>query len=740
MRAGHAAGREQEGAGWTRGGVRWARDGVRRARAGRFAVVLASLTVAGAAGLAHQDRAAAQETVRGIFVSPTVACRSAPESTAVVVGTFTKTGNTYREIVAVGDSATDRSGARWVSVEAFQGPLRRCWVPESVVVPDSGPDVLLAVADHLLTSPGGYALQDWVAVYNDFRSRRYRDDVDRSALLTLRRLEVLMVALRLAQTGWGDADQRAWAWIESLGDEVEYAADPRGRMRWVVSRDTLEALYDAHAGGPLAEEILWKIARYHHDPDPCNVDSVCAFDLARGVSRYWLAYPRGSFLADAIRAALGRLGGSNSRIGSGGILQRCEAARDAEPDSWLVEAWERQGWETGGFAASRRLLATLGEVAEGDKAPLVRYIGEVERCADEVAAGRLGGVGATAGPEAPSAEADDEAPSAAAEDEAPSAAADEEAVKATRELAVVARGVRCRSVPSLSAPGQSRVLLGEPFTTDRPDTVVDGDAWVSASRWMDCWVPRSLTEVAGSEEHVLAIADHFLDSGERRTLDHSLRVFNTLNSRHNGYRAVVDGSALLTLRRLQVLGEVLTSLNTFSADALSRGWANQTEDVWMWSIGASWYVREEAFEEAFETHRESPWAEDILWALATEPAPHDCEGDFGCSARVVALNRLARYWTVYPEGRHTAWAIEAAADGLGGFLEICRAAVDAEPESREARQWGWVGWGARSAETARELRATLQGVGEADRAPLEELLDGLDRCAARVASGAGSRA
>lgn len=699
MPAGNGAGREQTSVGRAIAGVR-----------------RASLTAAAAAALALPDPAAAQGPVRGTLVSPSVACRAAPDGGSVVVGILAKTGNTHRETVVVGDSATDRSGARWVSVEVPQGPLGRCWVEERVVVPGWGPDVLLAVANHLLTAPGGYALQDWVAVYNDFRSPRYREDVDRSAILTLRRLEVLMVALQLAQAGWGQMDPRAQAWVESIGDEVEYAADRRGTERWVVGRDTLEALYDAHRDEPIAEEILWKIVRYPYDLNKCNLDSGCAFDVAQGFSRYWLAYPRGSFLSEAIWTALGHLDGRTSRIGSRGILQPCEAARDAAPDSWWIEAWERLDWESEGFAASRRFLATLSEVAEEDKAPLVRYIDEVERCAVEVGARRpLREVEAEEGVSEQGAEA-----------------GQDPGVVATRELAVIARGVPCRSAPSRAARGNSPLLLGVPFTTDRPDTIVDGEAWVSGSRWRDCWVPRSLTAAAGSEEHVLAIADHFLDSSERRTLDHSLRTFNLLNSRHHGYRAAVDSSALLTLRRLQVLGEVLTTIGTFTADALARGWANQMEEVRMWSIGASWFVRDEAFEEAFEKHRESPWAEDILWELASGPTPHDCEGDFACTARVQVVNALARYWMEYPGGRHVAWAAEAAADGLGGFLETCRAAVGAEPESREAMWWEYVGWDPRGAETAREIRATLREVGEADRAPLMELLDGLNRCAAEV--------
>lgn len=618
---------------------------------GRIGIGLFTVKIAVAAGITLPTPVAAQQPLRGILVSPSVACRAAPFSSAVVVGNLTKTGDAYREGVMVGDSTTDPSGARWVSVEVLQGPLGRCWVPERTVIADSGADVLLAMADHLLAAPEGHALHDWVAVHNYFGSPRYREEVDASAALTLRRLEVLTVAVRLAQAGWGELDPRAVAWIESLGEEVEYSADRRGRMRWVVGRDTLDALYDAHREEPLAEEILWKTVRYPYDLNDCIRDSGCVFDLALGVSAYWLAYPRGSFVSEAIWTALGHIDERNSRSGGRGILQTCETARDAEPDSWWMEAWGRLEWESEGFPASRRLLATLSEVADEDKAPLVRYLGEVDRCAAEV-------------------------------------------------------GAR-RPLPEAEPEG------------DEPET------------------PGADSEPAGSEEHVLAVADHFLASGERRTLDHSLRIFNLLNSRHHGYRGVVDGSALLTLRRLQVLGEVLATIDRYSADALTRGWTAQMEEVRMWSIGVSWYVRDEAFEKAFEEHRDTPRAEDILWELATGPAPHDCEGAFTCNARVEVMNKLARYWLEYPGGRYAVRAVEIAAGRLSGFLKTCRAAVGAEPESREARWWEYVDWETRGAAAASEIRASLRELADAVRAPLVELLDGLDRCAAEMSSEVG---
>ena len=306
----------------------------------------------------------------------------------------------------------------------------------------------------------------------------------------------------------------------------------------------------------------------------------------------------------------------------------------------------------------------------------------------------------------------------------------------TRALAITVPGVACRFVPSRTARTSSVHRLDTHFTTDRPDSIVDGEAWVSVPNWWGCWIPVSETAPSETDEHLIAIADRFLASGGGRTLDHSLRVYNVLSSRHNGYRDQVNRSAILTLRRLQVLREALLNLGGHADGALELGWASQLEDeVRFWSIGASWFVREEAIRSAFETHRASEAAEDILWEFATGPAPRDCEGDFSCAAERGVTQNLARYWAEYPRGRHVAQAVAIAAARLNGFLEGCNAALEAEPGSREADLWEWMSWDPRGAEEVRKIRATLGEVEDGDKAPLVELLDGLDLCADRHGPG-----
>lgn len=703
-----------------------------RSRVGFARAASLALAIAGTAGAGPSK---AQAPTWGLLVSPSVACRASPSHSASLADILTQTGDGWRERVTVRDSATDAAGESWVAVER-QLLRGRCWVPEALVVAADGASALLAMADRVLEAPDGHSLAHWVAVHNYFVHPAYQEEVAASPILGLRRLEVLMGALRVAQLRWADRpDPLVLAWLESLGDDVEYSPERRGRERWTVSRRALDGLYEEHRDDPAAEEILWRIVRYPYDPEQCLRRLKCLFDTALGgVSRYWIAYPDGAFVGEAVRAAVGRIDDLGSGIIGGSVLGVCEAARAAEPDPWRLEAWAGLAWDREGMAGARELRATLTAVGEEDKALLLDYLNEVERCAFEVGSRMpVEEPEPLAEPE-PVAETPAEVPAESTADPA-------EPVVETRELAVIAPDVVCRMQPSRTVSGYWVARLDEHFTTDRPDTVAGGEPWVAVPNWWGCWIPLSETAPAGTAEHVLAIADRFLSSGEGRTLDNSLRVYNVLASRHLGHRAVVDTSAVLTLRRLQVLGEVLNAINPsfYNTGALVRGWATQLGDeVRLWSIGGQWLVRGDALIRAYETHRESPWAEAILWEFATGPAPHDCEGSFSCPATVEVMNKLARYWTEYPRGRHVARAVEIAAARLGGFLDTCEAARGAEPGSREANWWEWVYWDRDGAEVAGEIRATLAEVGQSDRAPLLELLDGLDRCAAEV-GGVNSR-
>lgn len=151
-------------------------------------------------------------------------------------------------------------------------------------------------------------------------------------------------------------------------------------------------------------------------------------------------------------------------------------------------------------------------------------------------------------------------------------------------------------------------------------------------------------------------------------------------------------------------------------------------DLRYYEPAGGWSLRDEAVLSLYERYRGQPEAHEILWRIASAPALHDCEGDLACFIQAEALNRVARYWTDYPEGPRVTDAVARALDRLSHVLEGCGAARDAGEGSWLER----VGWEERGAEAVRQLRATLSGVGEADKEPLVGFLDDLESCAAEL--------
>ena len=320
----------------------------------------------------------------------------------------------------------------------------------------------------------------------------------------------------------------------------------------------------------------------------------------------------------------------------------------------------------------------------------------------------------------------------AVEDEAPaSPRAGPATPREGRELAVIAPDIACRTRPLRTAWSWTTLPVDLHFRTERADTSVAGESWVFVPG-QGCWVLAAHTAAGGTAEHVLALADRFLTSGEAWSFDNFLRVYTVLSGRNRGHREDVEASAILGLQRLQVLRGALRPLFPRGADALTRAWVGSLGDeVKLAHEGHSWTVSDEAYLDLYEKHRPDPFAEEILWEYASESVRRDCEGEFACDVRDFVINRLARYWIDFPNGRHIAKAVEQGRTELGHGLESCRAARGPEPDSREAGMWRWSGWEQTGEEIGRELLATLEAVSEEDKAPLLEVLEELDRCAAQ---------
>ena len=300
------------------------------------------------------------------------------------------------------------------------------------------------------------------------------------------------------------------------------------------------------------------------------------------------------------------------------------------------------------------------------------------------------------------------------------------------DLAIVAPDVACRPAPAEPPTANGPTLqLDYHFNTEHPDTVVAGEAWTFV--FDGCWMSKSLTAPGDTDEHVLAIADRFESTGDEWSKTNLLRAYNVLSSRNYGHRDMVEASAILSLRRLEVLDRWLTTFNRFGVDPLTRSIVRSLDaEVLYFEPGGSWILRDEAFLNLYEQHKDNPVAHEVLWKLANTWAPHDCEGQFACTFRVRVTKRWARYWIGYPRGPNVAEAVSTAQDILEYFLEGCRTSRNAAPESWQARWGEHVAWEYGGAEVAADLRASLTEVEEAIKAPLLDSLDELEACVAEV--------
>ncbi|MDE2974695.1 MAG: hypothetical protein OXU64_08265 [Gemmatimonadota bacterium] len=258
------------------------------------------------------------------------------------------------------------AGEQWTFVSR-----KGCWVQASLTAPGDTDEHVVRIAERFLTAPAGRSREDLLRVYNVLSGRRpgHGDALERSPVLSLRRLELLEGWLRTFSS-YG-ADPLALAVIRTLGADVGHF-EPGAQ--WFLRDDALLSLHERYRDHPRAHEILWKLATSTalHD---CAGDLAC-FIEAEVLDRaavYWLGYPEGPRVADAVARAVDRLNPE---------LEGCRAARDAEPGSWEARWLEVAGWEErGGAEAVGKLRTTLSEVGEAAKAPLVRLLDDLEGCA-----------------------------------------------------------------------------------------------------------------------------------------------------------------------------------------------------------------------------------------------------------------------------------------------------------------------------------------------------------------------
>ena len=222
------------------------------------------------------------------IIAPDVACRGAPATDPMLGGATLRLDHHFTAERA----DTTVSGDDWTFV--FDG----CWVPAYLTAPADSDEHILAIADRFLSASEGRSTENLLRVYNVLSGRNsgHRDAVEASGILGLRRLE--LIERWLATFNSLEADPLSRAVVRSLDEEVQHF-DPAGV--WILRDDALLTLYERHQGRPEAHEILWKLATSEAHED-CEGSFTCharSWVLDR-VARYWVAYPGGPHVAEAV--------------------------------------------------------------------------------------------------------------------------------------------------------------------------------------------------------------------------------------------------------------------------------------------------------------------------------------------------------------------------------------------------------------------------------------------------------
>lgn len=284
---------------------------------------------------------------------------------------------------------------------------------------------------------------------------------------------------------------------------------------------------------------------------------------------------------------------------------------------------------------------------------------------------------------------------------------------------ILGNGVACRASPTRSAEAVGALNFDDVRVNDRSDASGNQETWllVQSSRLRrPCWVLGTLTTTfdrGQPEIALLAVADHVLASSGGRDFPDIVRVHNLfLPGNTTWARGVdVDSSPILSLRRLELVSAVLSTVNFLDArrDPVILAWILlQGQTVRYFEPGGTWQVTRREYEALYERFAETQWAEELLWASARQPRSDDCETTADCRLGR-PLQSVATYWVRYPDGRFVTEAVAQAINQLRGLTRCDRYRYEPATPAR-----------------LEELRGTLEDVPIAQKTPLLALLDDVE--------------
>ena len=229
-------------------------------------------------------------------------------------------------------------------------------------------------------------------------------------------------------------------------------------------------------------------------------------------------------------------------------------------------------------------------------------------------------------------------------------------------LVVITRDVVCRAQPGRSNLQVESLELGQVLRVEESQEIGD-EIWYRAERILPlrqaCWVYGPLTTPFDRDEPgiaLLAVVDYALAQGREAEFEDYVAVENLILD--PSFRFDLDTSPILQLRLLEVIDRAAGRIDSrrIRFSPLRRSWllAHQ-ERLGYFEPGAFWHVERGSFWELYETHGDSPAADEIAWVASRRGVGGDCEGHPDCVLAMV-IDGPMQYWSRLPAG---AWIQES---------------------------------------------------------------------------------
>jgi hypothetical protein len=243
-----------------------------------------------------------------------------------------------------------------------------CWVYGPSTIETNPNDSLpswLAMLDHQLGRTDvrfdQYVQLDNLLSDPDRRQIYGDQNLAGSGLLRFKMLQLLELAIS-GREGDGivvDADPLKKAWMLAHLALVDYFS-PGGQ--WTVRAKPYWDLFERNRLAPWAEEVAWVASQHQRGTDDCDLDCVFRAQIIEGTLKYWSRFPRGAYIAEALKAPLDLM-----KYAANAVCSVRRSGGPVQPEDMPVS-----------YSVAEEIRTSLVKVTHTGRLELLKYLDETE--------------------------------------------------------------------------------------------------------------------------------------------------------------------------------------------------------------------------------------------------------------------------------------------------------------------------------------------------------------------------